>query len=157
MALFNQAVGRLRRHRVLPGVSVLAKQVASVRQVAEKRLYATVAGAARRADASLSADLVALLGVPKGRRIPELERLPALARRKMKGKPLLRREIDAKLVPAAWKKAVYSNPELPEGTVDCDAYVVGVLEQLFRALNRRDGGLRPLCDPGAPDDDGGRE
>ena len=76
VALFNQAVGWLRRHRVLlPGVSVLAKQVASVRQVAEKRLYATVAGAARRADASLSADLVALLGVPEGRRISELERL----------------------------------------------------------------------------------
>lgn len=361
MALFNQAVGWLRRHRVLlPGVSVLAKQVASVRQVAEKRLYATVAGAARRADASLSADLVALLGVPEGRRISELERLrrpptrttgaslakalervdeisafrlgrvkldkvppnrlatlarvglgskapilertpepkrtalltsvvrhleasaiddaldlfsvlmqvklisaarratdrdwlaarprmaksarmldgvfrlwseqldlltgsgadldagamwraleteigpreevmaasallgelvgpadeeaeaemrrllatryntvrpflsllgespalgaasggkrileavkrlPALARRKVKAKPLLPREIDAKLVPAAWKKAVYSNPDLPEGAVDRDAYAVCVLEQLFRALNRRD-------------------
>ncbi|MDQ0780083.1 hypothetical protein QF026_008549 [Streptomyces aurantiacus] len=48
------------------------------------------------------------------------------------------REIDAKLVPAAWKKAVYSNPELPEGAVDRDAYTVCVLEQLFRALNRRD-------------------
>ncbi|MFJ1900516.1 Tn3 family transposase [Streptomyces sp. NPDC088115] len=361
VALFNQAVGWLRRHRVLlPGVSVLAKQVASVRQVAEKRLYATVASAARRADASLSEDLVALLGVPEGRRISELERLrrpptrttgaslakalervdeisafrlgrvkldkvppnrlatlarvglgskapilertpepkrtalltsvvrhleasaiddaldlfsvlmqvklisaarratdrdwlaarprvakasrmldgvfrlwseqldlvtesgadldagamwraleieigsreevmaasallgeligpadeeaeaemrrllatryntvrpflsllgespalgaasggkrileavkrlPALARRKVKAKPLLPREIDAKLVPAAWKKAVYSNPELPEGAVDRDAYVVCVLEQLFRALNRRD-------------------
>ncbi|MDF2256007.1 Tn3 family transposase [Streptantibioticus ferralitis] len=361
VALFNQAVGWLRRHRVLlPGVSVLAKQVASVRRVAEKRLYATVAGAARRADASLSKDLVALLGVPEGRRISELERLrrpptrttgaslakalervdeisafrlgrvkldkvppnrlatlarvglgskapimertpepkrtalltsvvrhleasaiddaldlfsvlmqvklisaarratdrdwlaarprvakasrmldgvfrlwseqldlvtesdadldagamwraleteigpreevmaasallgeligpadeeaeaemrrllatryntvrpflsllgespalgaasggkrileavkrlPALARRKVKAKPLLPREIDAKLVPAAWKKAVYSNPELPEGAVDRDAYVVCVLEQLFRALNRRD-------------------
>ncbi|WP_317441046.1 Tn3 family transposase [Streptomyces collinus] len=361
VALFNQAVGWLRRHRVLlPGVSVLAKQVTSVRRVAEKRLYATVAGAARRADASLSEDLVALLGVPEGRRISELERLrrpptrttgasmakalervdeisafrlgrvkvdkvppnrlatlarvglgskapilertpepkrtalltsvvrhleasaiddaldlfsvlmqvklisaarratdrdwlaarprvakasrmldgvfrlwseqldlvtesdadldagamwraleteigpreevmaasallgeligpadeeaeaemrrllatryntvrpflsllgespalgaasggkrileavkrlPALARRKVKAKPLLPREIDAKLVPAAWKKAVYSNPELPEGAVDRDAYVVCVLEQLFRALNRRD-------------------
>ncbi|WP_327299952.1 MULTISPECIES: Tn3 family transposase [unclassified Streptomyces] len=361
VALFNQAVGWLRRHRVLlPGVSVLAKQVASVRQVAEKRLYATVAGAARRADASLSADLVALLGVPEGRRISELERLrrpptrttgaglakalervdeisafrlgrvkldkvppnrlatlarvglgskapilertpepkrtalltsvvrhleasaiddaldlfsvlmqvklisaarratdrdwlaarprmakasrmldgvfrlwseqldlitesgtdldasamwraletaigpreevmaasallgeligpadeeaeaemrrllatryntvrpfllllgespalgaasggkrileavkrlPVLARRKVKAKPLLPREIDAKLVPAAWKKPVYSNPDLPEGAVDRDAYAVCVLEQLFRALNRRD-------------------
>jgi hypothetical protein len=76
VALFNQAVGWLRRNRVLlPGVSVLAKQVASVRQVAEKRLYATVAGAARRADASLPADLVALLGVPEGRRVSDLERL----------------------------------------------------------------------------------
>ncbi|GGL06039.1 hypothetical protein GCM10010094_78490 [Streptomyces flaveus] len=43
--------------------------------VAEKRLYATVAGAARRADASLPADLVALLGVPQGRKLSELERL----------------------------------------------------------------------------------
>nr|WP_245170592.1 DUF4158 domain-containing protein [Streptomyces bottropensis] len=43
--------------------------------VAERRLYATVAGAARRADASLSADLVALLGVPQGRRVSALERL----------------------------------------------------------------------------------
>jgi TnpA family transposase len=76
VALFNQAVGWLRRHRVLlPGVSVLAKQVAAVRAVAEKRLYATVANAARRADGDLPADLVALLGVPEGRRISELERL----------------------------------------------------------------------------------
>lgn len=33
---------------------------------------------------------------------------------------------------------MYSNPELPEGAVDRDAYVVCVLEQLYRALNRRD-------------------
>ncbi|MER6599727.1 Tn3 family transposase [Streptomyces parvus] len=361
VALFNQAVGWLRRNRVLlPGASVLAKQVAAVRSVTEKRLYATVAGAARRADASLPGDLVALLEVPEGRRVSELERLrrpptrttgtgmakalervdeisafrlgrvkldkvppnrlatlarvglgskapilertpeprrtalltsvvrqleasaiddaldlftllmqvklisaarratdrdwvaargqvakayrmvdgvfrlwseqldlmaasgadldpgamwraleteigpreevqaasrlvgeligpgddeaeaemrrllgtryntvrpflsllgespalgaasggrrileavkrlPALARRKVKAKPLLPREIDQKLVPPAWRKAVYSNPELPEGAVDRDAYVVCVLEQLFRALNRRD-------------------
>ncbi|WP_261574656.1 Tn3 family transposase [Frankia gtarii] len=76
VALFNQAVGWLRRHRVLlPGVSVLAKQVAAVRSVAEKRLHATVANAARRADGALPADLVALLGVPPGRRVSELERL----------------------------------------------------------------------------------
>ncbi len=361
VALFNQAVGWLRRHRVLlPGVSVLARQVAEVRAVAEQRLYATVAKAARRADAGLPADLVALLAVPEGRRVSELERLrrpptrttgtgmakalerveeisgfrlgrvrigkvppnrlaalartglgskapnlqrtpepkrtalltsvvrhleasaiddaldlftllmqvkligaarratdrdwiaarprlarasrvldrvvrlwseqldevaesgsdldpgamwraletevgpreevmaasallgkllgpaeeeaeaemrrllatrystvrpflsllgespalgaasgglrvleavkrlPALARRKVKAKPLLPREIDGKLVPPAWRKAVYSNPELPEGAVDRDAYVVCVLEQLYRALNRRD-------------------
>ncbi|MFC7884762.1 Tn3 family transposase [Streptomyces sp. NPDC057376] len=359
VALFNQAVGWLRRNRVLlPGVSVLARQVAEVRAVAERRLYATVAKAARRAEASLPADLVALLDVPEGRRVSELERLrrpptrttgmakalerveeissfrlgrvridrvppnrlaalarvglgskapnlertpepkrtalltsvvrhleasaiddaldlfallmqvklissarratdkdwlaarprvakasrmvngvfrlwseqlalveehgadldpaamwraleteigpreevaaaallleellppgddeteaetrrllatrystvrpflsllgessalsaasagkrvreavrrlPALARRKVKVKPLLPREIDARLVPAAWKRAVYSNPELPEGAVDRDAYVVCVLEQLYRALMRRD-------------------
>ena len=76
VALFNQAVGWLRRNRVLlPGVSVLARQVAEVRAVAEKRLYATVAKATRRADASLPEDLVALLEVPAERRISELERL----------------------------------------------------------------------------------
>ena len=361
VALFNQAVGWLRRHRVLlPGVSVLAKQVAAVRKVAEDRLHATVANAARRADGALPADLVALLEVPQGRRVSELERLrrpptrttgasmakalerveeisglrlgrvkvdkvppnrlatlarvglgskapilqrtpepkrtalltslvrhleasaiddaldvfallmqvkllnaakratdkdwlasrprlarasrtvqaayrlwsgqldlvadagadldaaamyraleeevgprseveaavrlldellppgddeaeaemrralagryntvrpflsllgessalgaasggrrvleavkrlPALARRKVKAKPLLPREIDQKLVPPAWKKAVFSNPDLPQGAVDRDAYVVCVLEQLYKALGRRD-------------------
>ncbi len=50
-ALFDHAVGWLRRYRVLlPGVSALARQVSEVRKVADKRLHATVAGAARRAD-----------------------------------------------------------------------------------------------------------
>ena len=76
VALFNQAVGWLRRHRVLlSGVSVLAKQVAAVRAVAEKRLYATVANATRRADGALPGDLVALLQAPEGRWVSELERL----------------------------------------------------------------------------------
>lgn len=76
VALFNRAVGWLRRNRVLlPGVSVLARQVAEMRGIAEQRLYATVAKAARRADVLLPADLVALLGVPEGKRVSELERL----------------------------------------------------------------------------------
>jgi len=63
-ALFNQAVGWLRRNRVLlPGVSVLAKQVASVRQVAEKRLYASPSSHARKAFASI--------------KVPRLRRRPA--------------------------------------------------------------------------------
>nr|WP_262697948.1 hypothetical protein [Streptomyces sp. NEAU-383] len=64
--------------------------------------------------------------------------LPALARRKVGVKPLLPREVDDKLVPPAWRKAVYANPDLPQGSVDRDAYVVCVLEQLHRALNNRD-------------------
>ncbi|MFI6704526.1 Tn3 family transposase [Streptomyces sp. NPDC050509] len=57
-ALFDHAVGWLRRNRVLlPGVSVLARQVSDVRKVADRRLHATVAGAARRADAALPGDL----------------------------------------------------------------------------------------------------
>jgi TnpA family transposase len=88
---------------------------------------------------SLLGESPALWAASGGKRILEaVKRLPALARRKVKAKPLLPREIDAKLVPAAWKKAVYSNPELPEGAVDRDTYAVCVLEQLFRALNRRD-------------------
>ncbi|MDX3225083.1 DUF4158 domain-containing protein [Streptomyces sp. ME19-01-6] len=76
VALFNQSVHWLRRNRVLlPGVSVPARQVAEVRGIAEQRLYATVANAARRADASLPGDLVALLDVPEGKRLSELERM----------------------------------------------------------------------------------
>ncbi|MCX5589457.1 hypothetical protein OHA91_39050 [Streptomyces erythrochromogenes] len=52
-----------------------------------------------------------------------VKRLPALARR-VKDKPLLPREVDEKLVPAAWRKAVYANAGLPQGSVDRDAYVV---------------------------------
>ncbi|MEV1178575.1 DUF4158 domain-containing protein [Nonomuraea sp. NPDC049784] len=43
-ALFDQSVAWLRRHRVLlPGVTVLERLVASVREQADERLYATVA------------------------------------------------------------------------------------------------------------------
>ncbi|GHA81271.1 hypothetical protein GCM10010392_04210 [Streptomyces clavifer] len=63
-ALFDHAVGWLRRHRVLlPGVSVLARQVSEVRKVADKRLPA------------LPGDLVATLKTPEGSRFSELERL----------------------------------------------------------------------------------
>ncbi|MFP3581533.1 hypothetical protein SB659_18380 [Arthrobacter sp. SIMBA_036] len=31
-------------------------------------------------------------------------------------------------------RAVYANPDLPAGTVDRDAYVLCVLEQLYKAL-----------------------
>ncbi len=76
VALFNQAVGWLRRNRVLlPGVSVLARQVSEVRTIAEKRLHATVARAAARADRELPGQLVATLVTPEGKRFSELERL----------------------------------------------------------------------------------
>ncbi len=69
-------MGWLRRYRVLlPGVSVLARQVSEVRQVAEKRLHATVAGVARRAGPALPGDLVAALKEPEGSRFSDLERL----------------------------------------------------------------------------------
>ncbi|MFD0271350.1 Tn3 family transposase [Streptomyces sp. NPDC127106] len=81
----------------------------------------------------------ALDAATSGKRVlTGVRRLPALARRRVTEKPLLPREIDDKLVPPVWRKAVYANAELPERAVDRDAYVVCVLEQLFRALKRRD-------------------
>jgi hypothetical protein len=75
-ALFDHSVGWLRRNRVLlPGVSVLAREVAEVRRIAEERLHATVAKKVRRADAALPGDLVATLKTPEGRRYSELERM----------------------------------------------------------------------------------
>lgn len=96
--------------------------------------YSTV-----RSFLSLLGESSALGAASGGRRVLEaVKRLPALARRKVKAKPLLPRDIDQKLVPPAWKKAVFSNPDLPPGAVDRDAYAVCVLEQVHRALGRRD-------------------
>ncbi|MDX6432318.1 MAG: hypothetical protein QOE54_4684 [Streptosporangiaceae bacterium] len=76
VALFNHAVTWLRRHRVLlPGVSVLARQVSEARTVAERRLHEAVARAARKAERTLAPGLAALLEVPEGKRVSELERL----------------------------------------------------------------------------------
>ncbi|MGY3064199.1 TnpA family transposase [Streptomyces sp. TE3672] len=88
---------------------------------------------------ALLGDSDALGAAQGGRRVLKaVRRLPVLARRKVAQRPLLPKEIDAELVPPAWRKAVYSNTALPEGAVDRDAYVVCVLEQLHRALTRRD-------------------
>ncbi|MFE0133858.1 Tn3 family transposase [Streptomyces sp. NPDC059037] len=88
---------------------------------------------------TLLGDSKALDAATGGKRIlTGVKRLPALSRRRVEEKPLLPREVDDKLVPPHWRKAVYANAELPQGAVDRDAYVVCVLEQLFRALKRRD-------------------
>ncbi|GAA2820899.1 hypothetical protein GCM10020220_006600 [Nonomuraea rubra] len=80
------------------------------------------------------------LGAAAGGRkvLAAVRRLPELARRHVSRKPLLPKEIDASLVSAAWKRPVFANPDLPAGTVDRDAYVVCVMEALFRALQVRD-------------------
>ncbi|GAA0902367.1 hypothetical protein GCM10009574_091000 [Streptomyces asiaticus] len=88
---------------------------------------------------SLLGESDALGAAPAGRRILKaVRRLPALSRRRVKDRLLLSREVDAELVPAMWKRAVFTGAKLPQGAVDRDAYVVCVLEQLHRALNRRD-------------------
>lgn len=70
------------------------------------------------------------LGAAQGgmRILRAVRRLPALSRRRVKERPLLPREIDADLVPAMWRRAVFSGAQLPQGAVDRDAYVVCVLE-----------------------------
>ncbi|MEU8148967.1 Tn3 family transposase [Nonomuraea sp. NPDC048901] len=87
----------------------------------------------------LLGELKALSAAQGGRRVlAAVRRLPELSRRQVSKKPLLPREIDAALVTASWKRAVYANPDLPQGAVDRDAYVVCVLEHLLRALTIRD-------------------
>ncbi len=54
---------------------MLARQVSEARKVAEKRLHATVAGTARRADPALPKDLVGMPKAPECSRFSELERL----------------------------------------------------------------------------------
>lgn len=64
--------------------------------------------------------------------------LPELAGRRTRIKPVLPDEIDESLVPPVWRRAIFANPNLPAGTVDRDAYVLCVLEQLYKALRVRD-------------------
>ena len=76
VALFEQAKAWLRRERVLlPGVSVLARLVSSVRDEADQRAYRSLAEAAAGADVELPLRLLDLLEVPPGKRVSELERL----------------------------------------------------------------------------------
>jgi TnpA family transposase len=76
VALFEQSVAWLRRHRVLlPGVTVLERLVGSVRERADVRKYTVVAKQVRRADPDLPGALSGLLVVPPGSRVSELEKL----------------------------------------------------------------------------------
>jgi hypothetical protein len=82
VALFEHAAGWLRRNRVLlPGVTVLARQVAAAREAAEARLYEALAAAAGNVDPRLPERLANLLQVPVGSRVSELERLRRSPRR----------------------------------------------------------------------------
>jgi len=76
VALFEHAVGWLRRNRVLlTGVTVVVRSVASARDSAEARLYETLAAAAKHADPPLPRQLGELLQVSAGSRVAALERL----------------------------------------------------------------------------------
>ena len=60
--------------------------------------------------------------------------LPDLAGRKR----VRASEVDGALVAGSWRRLVLANPDLPAGAVDQRAYALCVLEQLHRALRRRD-------------------
>ncbi|MFI6458632.1 hypothetical protein ACIBF6_44690 [Streptosporangium amethystogenes] len=88
---------------------------------------------------SLLGESSALGAAAGGRRVlAAVTTLPELARRKVGQKPLRADEVDEDLVPPVWRRAVFANPDLPPRSADRNAYVVCVLEQLYRALNRRD-------------------
>jgi hypothetical protein len=74
----------------------------------------------------MGASRAARLGAAQGgkRILRAVRLLPVLARRRVKERPLLPREVDADLVPAMWRRAVFSGAKLPQGAVDRDAYVV---------------------------------
>jgi TnpA family transposase len=87
----------------------------------------------------LLAEALPLGAAPAGERLlAEVRRLPELARRRVRTRHLSHDEVTASLVPAEWQRAVYRNPGLPAGAADRDAYVLCILEQLHRALRRRD-------------------
>jgi hypothetical protein len=76
--------------------------------------------------------------------------LPTLVALRVASKPLQPSDINPTVVPPMWHRAVYSNPDLPAGAVDRDAYVVCVLEQLFKALRVRDVFASPALRWGDP-------
>ena len=87
----------------------------------------------------LLAEALPLQATPAGQDLlREVRRLPDLARRRTSVRPLTRADVAEDVVMPAWRRAVFTNPDLPAGAVDRDAYVLCVLEQLHRALRRRD-------------------
>ena len=74
-AMFDHAVGWLRRHWVLlPGITVLTRQVLKARADVADRVYALLVSAAEVVDPMLPRRLLRSLRVPAGDRFSELER-----------------------------------------------------------------------------------
>ena len=78
---------------------------------------------------------IPLAAIPAGQPIlTALHGLNDLVGRKRVGSS----EIVDEVVTGSWRRLVLANPELPAVTVDYRAYVLCVLEQMHRALRRRD-------------------
>mgnify|MGYP005606742319 CR=1 FL=1 len=73
-ALFDRAAGWLRRNRVLlPGITVLMRQVVTARDAAAERTYGELVRACELVDPTLSVRLLASLTVSPGQRVSEME------------------------------------------------------------------------------------
>jgi hypothetical protein len=134
------------RAAVLDAIAVVEELVPEEDGAADTAMRVALAGRYNtvRPFLTLLGESSALRAAPAGERVlAAVQVLPELARRRVAQKPLPPTEIDAELVTAAWRRAVYANPDLPDGAVDRDAYVVCVLEQRHRALGRRDVFARP--------------
>lgn len=126
---------------VAEAIGIVEEMVAQGEGSGESALRAALAGRYNtvRPFLNLLGGSAALRAAPGGERVLSAVRaLPELARRRVTQKPLVEHDIDADLVSPAWQRAVHRSPGLAEGAVDRDAYVVCVLEQLQRALGRRD-------------------
>lgn len=126
---------------VAEAIGIVEEMVAQGEGSGESALRAALAGRYNtvRPFLNLLGESAALRAAPGGERVLSAVRaLPELARRRVTQKPLVEHDIDADLVSPAWQRAVHRSPGLAEGAVDRDAYVVCVLEQLQRALGRRD-------------------
>ena len=128
------------REEVLGAVAVVEELVPdNVAEDAAMREALTARYGVVRPFLELLAEAVPLAAAPAGQKLlAEVRRLPELARRRVKARQLRREEVTAVLVPPAWQRAVYRNRDLPVDAADRDAYVLCILEQLHRALRRRD-------------------
>ena len=129
------------RAQILDAVTIVTGLVPDEDGSAETAMRVALAEKYRtvRPFLTLLAATGSLAAAPAGETILEaVKALPELAARRTRIKPLFPEEIDLSLVPQPWRRAILYNPDLSAGTVDRDAYVVCVLEQLYKALRVRD-------------------